>query len=83
MTNDDDDHPFSDSNYLATRGVMTPSYPSSYTGHHPPGSTTEDGDEKENNYNPLLKNDSYGDIHSQNELPLLARRSHSRNICTN
>ena len=54
MTNDDDDHPFSDSNYLTTRGVMTPSYPSSYTGHHPLGSTTEDGDENKNNYNPLL-----------------------------
>ena len=73
MTSDDDDHPFSDSNYLATRGAMAPSYPSSYTGHRPPDSTTED--ENENDYNPLLKNDSYGDIHSQNEPPPLARRS--------
>ena len=69
ITSDDDDHPFSDSNYLTTGSAITPSYPSSYPGHHPRDSTTED--ENENDYNPSLKNDSYGDIHSQNEQPAL------------
>jgi hypothetical protein len=72
MTSDDDDHPFSDSNYLASRSAMAPSYPSSYTGHRPPDSATED--ENENDYNPLLKNDSYGDIHAQNEPSPLVRQ---------
>jgi hypothetical protein len=72
MTSDDDDHPFSDSNYLATRSAIAPSYPSSYAGHHPRDSTTED--ENEYDYNPLLKNDSYGDIHAQSEPSTLVRQ---------
>ena len=77
MTSDDDEHPFSDSNYLATRNAITPSYPSSYPSHRPPDSVTED----ENDYNPLLKNDSYGDIvHVQNEQqsPLVRMSSFGR-----
>lgn len=77
MTSDDDDHPFSDSNYLATRSAITPSYPSSYPGHQPPDSATEDENENENDYeSPLLRNDSYGDsIHTQNEQqPPLVRK---------
>lgn len=70
MTSDDDDHPFSDSNYPASGSAITPFYPSSYISHRPPDSATED----ENDYNPLLKNDSYGDIHSQNEPPPLVRQ---------
>ena len=73
MTSDDDDHPFSDSNYLANRGAITPSYPTSYPSHRPQDSATED--ENENDYNPLLKNDSYADIHSQNEPSLLVGQS--------
>lgn len=69
-TSDDDDHPFSDS---ASRNVITPSYPSSYAGHRPQDSATED--ENENDYNPLLKNDSYGDIHSQSDPSHLATQS--------
>ena len=79
MTSDDDDHPFSDSNYLATRSAIAPSYPSSYPGHGPPDSATED--ENENDYNPLLKIDSYGDIvHVQNEQqpPLVRKPSDGR-----
>ena len=72
IASDDDDHPFSDSNYLATRTAIAPSYPSSYTSHHPPDSATED--ENENGYNPLLKHDSYVDIHAENEQPPLARK---------
>lgn len=72
MTSDDDDHPFSDSNYLSIRGAISPSYPSSYVGHHPRDSTTED--ENENDYNSLLKSGSYGDIHA-NEPPTLVRQS--------
>ena len=69
MTSDDDDHPFSDSNHLSTRGAISPSYPSSYAGHNHRDSTTED----ENDNNPLLKNDSHDDIHP-NELPTLVRQ---------
>lgn len=72
MTSDDDDHPFSDSNYLATRSAITPSYPSSYPGHRPPDSATEE--EMENDDNPLLQSDSYSDIHVQYEQPPLARK---------
>ena len=72
VTSDDDDHPFSDSNYLSTRNVITPSYPSSYAGHHPRDSATED--EAENDYNPLLKNDSSVDIHVEDEAPTLVRQ---------
>ena len=76
MTSDDDDHPFSDSNYFASRSAITPSYPSSYPGHRPPDSATEDENENENDYDsPLLKGDSYGDIiHTQNEQPPLVRK---------
>ena len=76
MTSDDDDHPFSDSNYLPTRGAMAPSYSSTYTGHRPSDSAAED--ENENDYNPLLKNDSYGDIHAQNDPPLARQPSFGR-----
>ena len=71
-TSEDDDHPFSDSNYISTRNAITPSYPSSYSGHHPPDSTTED--ESGNDDTSLLKDDSYGDIHAQNESPALVRQ---------
>ena len=73
MTSDDDDHPFSDSNYFASRSAIIPSYPSSYPGHRPSDSATEDENEHDS---PLLKNDSYGDnIHTQNEhQPPLARK---------
>jgi len=70
MTSDDDDHPFSDS---ASRSVITPSYPSSYAGHRPQDSATED--ENENGYNSSPKNDSYGDIHSQSDPSHLVRQS--------
>lgn len=70
MTSDDDDHPFSDS---ASPGVITTTYPSSYAGHRPQDSATED--ENENGYNSSLKNDSYGDIHSQSDPSHLVRQS--------
>ena len=84
MTSDDDDHPFSDSNYLASRSAITPSYPSSYPGHRPPDSATED--ENENDYKalPLVKSDSYGDsgssVHTQNDQqpPLVRKPSFGR-----
>ena len=75
MTSDDDDHPFSDSNNIASRSAVTPFYPSSYPGHRPPDSATED--ENENDHDPLVKSDSYSDIHhvqnTQNESPPLVR----------
>ncbi|KAF9791290.1 hypothetical protein BJ322DRAFT_439596 [Thelephora terrestris] len=72
VTSDDDDHPFSDSNYLSSRSAIIPSYPSSYTGHHPRDSATED--ENETDYNPLLVNDSFADIHGEGEPPNLVRQ---------
>jgi len=77
MTSDDDDHPFSDSNYFASRNAITPSYPSSYPGHQPPDSATED--ENENDYeSPLLKNDSYGDSIHEQQPPLVREPSFGR-----
>ena len=84
MTSDDDDHPFSDTNYLASRSAITPSYPSSYPGHRPPDSATEDETENENDDdNPLLKNDSYVDVvqsikDGQQQPPLVRKPSFGR-----
>ena len=80
MTSDDDDHPFSDSNYFASRSAISPSYPSSYPGHRPPDSATEDENEKDYD-SPLLKNESNGDsIHTQSEQqpPLVRKPSFGR-----